>query len=80
MMEYLQCKNGFSPREAPDHHGFCGYGHYEEEYGRSDDGWKISFLRPTRLRIDPLPLDTPLKQLDLVKASPTWLPTNDRTR
>lgn len=60
MMDCLQCKNAFSPREAPDHYGLCGYGHYEEEYVRSDDGWKISFPRLTRLRIDPLPLNTPL--------------------
>ncbi|GAM97748.1 bile acid 7-alpha dehydratase BaiE [alpha proteobacterium U9-1i] len=37
--------------------GFVGYGHYEEEYRKEDDGWKISLLRLTRLRVDPLPAD-----------------------
>lgn len=34
--------------------GFHGYGHYEERYRRLDGEWKISFLRLTRLRVDPL--------------------------
>ena len=29
--------------------GFTGFGHYEEEYRREGDTWKISFLRLTRL-------------------------------
>jgi hypothetical protein len=34
--------------------GFVGFGHYEEAYRRLGGGWKISRLRLTRLRIDPL--------------------------
>jgi hypothetical protein len=34
--------------------GFVGYGHYEEEYRRDGGTWRISFLRLTRLRVDPL--------------------------
>jgi hypothetical protein len=33
-------------------HGLHGYGHYEEEYRRGPDGWRIAFMRLTRLRID----------------------------
>jgi hypothetical protein len=29
--------------------GFTGFGHYEEEYRKEDEGWKICFLRITRL-------------------------------
>lgn len=45
--------------------GFSGAGHYEEEYRRIDGEWKISRLRLTRLRVDPLPPDrtpTPLPE------------------
>jgi hypothetical protein len=34
--------------------GFTGYGHYEEEYRREGDTWKISFLRLTRLKLNPI--------------------------
>lgn len=35
-----------------DHDGFSGYGHYEEEYRKEGDEWRIAFLRLTRLRVD----------------------------
>lgn len=31
---------------------FAGYGHYEDEYRKDDDTWRIAFLRITRLRVD----------------------------
>ncbi len=34
--------------------GFVGYGHYQEEYRKEDDVWKIAHLRLTRIRLDPL--------------------------
>jgi hypothetical protein len=34
--------------------GFRGYGYYEEEYRRTSDGWRISFMRLTRHRLDPV--------------------------
>jgi hypothetical protein len=33
----------------PGQHGFVAFGHYEEDYVHSDDGWRISFLRATQL-------------------------------
>ncbi len=32
--------------------GIRGYGHYEEEYLRTDDGWRIDSLRLSRLRVE----------------------------
>jgi hypothetical protein len=43
--------------------GFIGYGHYEEEYRKTEAGWRISLLRLTRLRVDPLDPDTQLAPL-----------------
>jgi hypothetical protein len=34
--------------------GFTGYGHYEEEYRKEDGRWKISLLRLTRLKLNPI--------------------------
>ncbi|MDQ0029934.1 nuclear transport factor 2 family protein [Arthrobacter bambusae] len=34
--------------------GFRGFGHYEEEYVRAGQGWRISHLRLSRLRMEPL--------------------------
>jgi len=35
--------------------GLTGSGHYHEEYTRTDDGWRISRSKLTRLHIAPLP-------------------------
>jgi uncharacterized protein (TIGR02246 family) len=32
--------------------GVRGYGHYKDEYRRTDDGWKVSSSTLTRLRVD----------------------------
>lgn len=56
--------------------GFIGYGHYEEEYRLIGDTWKISLLRLTRLRVDPLPGDLHLASLPsglLRSGSTPWL-------
>ena len=74
MMDYCEWPAGYSPKEAPEARGFYGYGHYEEEYSRIDGEWKISFLRLTRLRIDPIPDDNALPRPVRVPASKDWLP------
>lgn len=43
--------------------GFQGYGHYLEDYRRVDGEWKISRLRLTRLRVDPVPAGSTLSPL-----------------
>ena len=40
--------------EIPGMWGIRGYGHYKEEYVRTAEGWRISFMKLTRLRIEPL--------------------------
>ena len=34
--------------------GLRGYGHYHERYAREGDAWRISELRLSRIRVDPL--------------------------
>ena len=55
-------------------HGLRGYGYYEEEYRLTDKGWRISFSRLVRTRIDalvgPLPV-TPA--YDVLGPDAEWL-------
>jgi hypothetical protein len=40
--------------DEPERVGFVGFGHYEEEYRRDDDGWRIASLRIGRLMMSRL--------------------------
>ena len=73
MEDFVQWKRPVPYPEAPGAPGFRGYGHYEEEYRRLDGGWKMAFLRLTRLRIDPLRADHPYPPVGFLAASATWL-------
>ena len=73
MMDYVQWPPGTEVREVPGHPGFFGYGHYEEEYRKQGDEWRIAFLRLTRLRFDALPADHPAPRPGRLQASPDWL-------
>ncbi len=73
MMDYVQWTNGFSPREAPNARGFRGYGHYEEEYRRVGETWKIALLRLTRIRVDPIGANEAAPSQGLLAVSPDWL-------
>ena len=75
MMDYVQWPPGAVVAEAPGHLGFRGYGHYEEEYRRTAGGWRIAFLRLTRLRIEALPSDHPPPRPGRMAASADWLGT-----
>jgi len=59
MEDFVEWTDGGTVKETPGSKGFYGYGHYEEEYRRVGTEWKISFLRLTRLRLDPVPVDAP---------------------
>lgn len=73
MMDYVQWPQGRQPRDLADHSGFCGYGHYEEEYRREGKEWRIVHMRLTRLRIDTLPLEHPAPRRGMLSASADWL-------
>lgn len=65
---------GYKGVDLPGQWGITGYGHYEEEYRRTADGWRICFMRLTRLRVEPLVgsgYDVPA--YDLPRLTPDWL-------
>ena len=60
---------------VPGQRGIRGYGHYSEEYSLTDKGWRISHLRMTRLRIDPLVGSLEPEHADLMPpVTEEWLP------
>ncbi len=74
MMDYLQWPQPLEIREAKGPVvGFTGYGHYEEEYRRTANGWRIALLRLTRMRIDPIFPGHPAPLAGFMAASDDWL-------
>lgn len=73
MEDYVEWQDGSAVKETPGHRGFYGFGHYEEEYRNEGGEWKISFLRLTRLRIDPVPAENPPPSMGQRQATPDWL-------
>lgn len=73
MMDHLEFPSDAPPVEAPDGRGFRGWGYYEEEYRRGADGWRISFMRLTRLRIEALPVDHPSPRPVRLRPTLDWL-------
>jgi hypothetical protein len=66
------------PPEHPSHLGVphrVGYGHYEERYRREPDGWRISYLCLTRLRVDRFDADSvkPPQQSSVPSSAIDWL-------
>ncbi len=77
MQDYVTWPSGsriYKGFEAPGFHGISGYGRYEDEYTRTTDGWRISFCRIARTRIDPL-VGPPVDSFDFDFISPDagWL-------
>lgn len=59
---------------VPGQRGIRGYGHYEDEYRLTDDGWRISFMRLTRVRIDPITSPEPeLPDYPFATLSEGWI-------
>lgn len=73
MEDFVEWTDGSTVKETPGSKGFFGYGHYEEEYRRVNGEWKISFLRLTRLRLDPVMEDAPAPRMGQRQATPDWL-------
>ncbi|ABW12317.1 conserved hypothetical protein [Parafrankia sp. EAN1pec] len=59
---------------SPDLAGFHGYGYYEEEYQREPTGWRIAFMRLTRLRIDRIHSGEQDESLNALRPDFDWLP------
>jgi hypothetical protein len=79
MTDYLEWQpdtmayRGFA---VPGQRGIRGYGHYQEEYRRTENDWRISFLTSTRIRIDPLLGDREPVHTNFVPSSTDeWLPS-----
>jgi len=65
-------------RDVPEAIGFCGYGFYEERYCRDAEGWRIEFMRLTRIRFDYLIRSekdriNPFDRRSLISPSPDWV-------
>jgi hypothetical protein len=54
--------------------GLRGYGHCEEEYRKLETGWRMSFMRLTRLRIDRFGERIRPGGPGLLRVSTDWLP------
>jgi hypothetical protein len=54
MFDWVEFSMAITSGRGKGYRGFVGYGHYEEEYRKEAGVWKISFLRLTRLRINPV--------------------------
>jgi hypothetical protein len=65
---------GYKGTALPGQWGFEGYGHYEEEYVRTPDGWRFSFQRLTRLRVEVLTGPArEVSQASMRPATPYWM-------
>jgi hypothetical protein len=75
MNDYVEFDAPAASGPAKGYRGFVGAGHYEEEYRKIGDEWKISSMRLTRLRIIGL-TDPPTPRLEGYAASGgnSWIP------
>ena len=69
MFDWVEFPEPIEKGRGRGYRGFVGYGHYEEEYRKVNGAWKISFLRLTRLRINPVAESPPV-------ALEGWLPSS----
>lgn len=53
-LEWVPDSRAYLGVSIPNQRGIHGYGYYEEEYQLTPDGWKIDFLRLSRLHIEPI--------------------------
>lgn len=53
-LEWAPDSRAYLGVSIPKQRGIHGYGYYEEEYLLTPEGWKIDFLRLSRLHIEPI--------------------------
>lgn len=80
MEDFVEWQDGGAVKETPGSKGFRGYGHYEEQYRKEGNTWKISFLRLTRLRIDAVPANSPAPHMGACQATPDWIERAEQQR
>lgn len=78
MVDYNEWPKPGVLRDVPEATGFCGYGFYEERYSQEAGGWRIGFMRLTRIRFDPVIRNAsdrinPFESRGLIAPSPGWL-------
>ncbi len=76
MTDYLAWppgSRGYLGVSLPGQCGVRGFGFYEDEYRLDEDGWRISFMRLTRLRIDPILEPAPALDYPFARPDPSWL-------
>lgn len=54
MMDIVEWPRPGALARYPSADAFCGYGFYEERYRLYEGAWRISLVRLTRTRIEPL--------------------------
>jgi hypothetical protein len=64
---------GFEEPEDAEYPRRQGFGYYEEQYRKGADGWRISFFRFTRLRVDRLRQDSKRVESAIRPVGAQWL-------
>ena len=54
MMDFNEWPHTIDLAGYSDASGFMGFGFYQDRYRRVNGAWRISFMRLTRIRVDPL--------------------------
>jgi hypothetical protein len=76
MFDWVEFHDRADDNRGGEHRGFVGFGHYEEEYRKEPDGWKISMLRLTRLHLEPITGERrPALPITLSSRGRTWFDT-----
>ena len=54
MFDWVEFDTPIAAGRGKGHRGYTGYGHYEEEYRKEHGVWRISFMRHSRIRMNPV--------------------------
>jgi hypothetical protein len=73
MEDYVEWHNPKPIKEGDGASGYCGFGFYEDEYVKTERGWRISFSRLSRLRIDSILPPRPKISAGWSAPNPDWL-------
>lgn len=74
MAGYLEWPEPIGLEENPQARGMQGFGHYEEEYRKTDGAWKIAHIRFCCMRMSSLRADLPAQRLPVDPVGLGWMP------